>query len=409
MINEKDMGALINQIQVVTRDHIDWIKSQLLKPNNFMVAKGREVWIDVPNSKLKNIVTIPSKSEANYKEAWVRVYNLAVDYLEGSLSYACMSGKLDYRMVNWPDFNPNDAEYARGLEKVLDEFKLMEANKAKEEVKLRVVKSSVVLSPVDVSETLNNPVKENLPEEDLDEEYLEEPETLEEFPLDKGEDNSFEFKKLLDGDKLTKKDFRDLNGGDVDLVVIPCQDVDNIKEEKLFFENMRVCADEGVKTGTMIYGHATEEKEAAYELKKMFKLLDQCGEGFTKCVIYEVNDKFVLKNKDSEMKLLSFINAYTLILEGLAKENFIPILSMSLSSKKVLEDIFERYNLDSKFEVLYRVLVRELDELDKGDSTILLDPQYDYDVVTLRDGRFKNGELIKETLSEANNILAKAA
>lgn len=409
MINEKDMGALINQIQVVTRDHIDWIKSQLLKPNNFMVAKGREVWIDVPNSKLKNIVTIPSKSEANYKEAWVRVYNLAVDYLEGSLSYACMSGKLDYRMVNWPDFNPNDAEYARGLEKVLDEFKLMEANKAKEEAKLRVVKSSVVLSPVDVSETLNNPVKENLPEEDLDEEYLEEPETLEEFPLDKGEDNSFEFKKLLDGDKLTKKDFRDLNGGDVDLVVIPCQDVDNIKEEKLFFENMRVCADEGVKTGTMIYGHATEEKEAAYELKKMFKLLDQCGEGFTKCVIYEVNDKFVLKNKDSEMKLLSFINAYTLILEGLAKENFIPILSMSLSSKKVLEDIFERYNLDSKFEVLYRVLVRELDELDKGDSTILLDPQYDYDVVTLRDGRFKNGELIKETLSEANNILAKAA
>ena len=409
MINGKDTGALINQIHVVTRDHIDWIKSQLLKPNNFMVAKGREVWIDVPNSKLKNIVTIPSKSEANYKEAWVRVYNLAVDYLEGSLSYACMSGKLDYRMVNWPDFNPNDAEYARGLEKVLDEFKLMEANKAKEEAKLRVVKSSVVLSPVDVSETLNNPVKENLPEEDLDEEYLEEPETLEEFPLDKGEDNSFEFKKLLDGDKLTKKDFRDLNGGDVDLVVIPCQDVDNIKEEKLFFENMRVCADEGVKTGTMIYGHATEEKEAAYELKKMFKLLDQCGEGFTKCVIYEVNDKFVLKNKDSEMKLLSFINAYTLILEGLAKENFIPILSMSLSSKKVLEDIFERYNLDSKFEVLYRVLVRELDELDKGDSTILLDPQYDYDVVTLRDGRFKNGELIKETLSEANNILAKAA
>ena len=119
--------------------------------------------------------------------------------------------------------------------------------------------------------------------------------------------------------------------------------------------------------------------------------------------------KFVLKNRDSEMKLLSFINAYTLILEGLAKEGFIPILSMSLSSKNILKDIFERYNLDSKFEILYRVLVRELDELNKGDSTILLDPQYDYDVVTLRDGRFKNGELIKESLSESNNILAKAA
>ena len=413
MINEKDTGALINQIQVVTRDHIDWIKSQLLKPNGFMVAKGREVWIDVPNSKLKNIVTIPSKSEANYKETWARVYNLAVDYLEGSLSYACMSGKLDYRMINWPDFNPNDAGYVRGLERVLDEFKLMEANKAKEEAsKLRVIKSSVVLSPVDVSESLDNSIKEDLPSdytEQSDEEKIEEPETLEEFSLNKGGENSFVFKKLLDGDKLTKKDFRDLNGDDVNLVVIPCQDVDNIKEEKLFFENIRVCADEGVKTGAMIYGHATEEREAAYELKKIFKLLDQCGDGFTKCIIYEVNDKFVLKNRDSEMKLLSFINAYTLILEGLAKEGFIPILSMSLSSKNILKDIFERYNLDSKFEILYRVLVRELDELNKGDSTILLDPQYDYDVVTLRDGRFKNGELIKESLSESNNILAKAA
>ena len=114
MINEKDTGALINQIRDVTRDHIDWIKSQLLKPNNFMAAKGREVWIDVPNSKLKNIVTIPSKNEPNYREAWVRVYNLAVDYLEGSLSYAFMSGKLDYKKFNWPDFDPSNADYARG-------------------------------------------------------------------------------------------------------------------------------------------------------------------------------------------------------------------------------------------------------------------------------------------------------
>ena len=217
-----------------------------------------------------------------------------------------------------------------------------------------------------------------------------------------------EFQKILDGDKLTKKDFRDIPNN-INLMVIPCQDVDNIKEEKLFFENMRVCADESVKTGAMIYGHATEEREAAYELKKIFKLLDQCDEGFTKCVIYEVNDKFVLKNKDSEMKLLSFINAYTLILEGLAKDGFIPILSMNLSSKKILKDIYERYNLESKFETVYRVLVRELDDLDKEDSTILLDPQYDYDVITLRDPRFKTGDLIRNSIDEKNTTLAKAA
>ena len=70
MNDVKDSGALINQIRDVTRDHIDWIKSQLLKPNNFIVAKGREVWVDVPNSNLKNIVTIPSKGDPNYRKAW---------------------------------------------------------------------------------------------------------------------------------------------------------------------------------------------------------------------------------------------------------------------------------------------------------------------------------------------------
>lgn len=441
MINEKDTGALINQIRDVTRDHIDWIKSQLLKPNNFMVAKGREVWIDVPNSKLKNIVTIPSKNEPNYREAWVRVYNLAVDYLEGSLSYAFMSGKLDYKKFNWPDFDPSNADYARGLELVLDEFKLMEEQRRKEEEeksKLMVTKSSVVLTPVNVDSIDEYVAKEepeferpkDMPKHAAYNEYLNlvppvseetheviEPEPqVEEQPVEVlNEENSvseFEFKKVLDGDKLTKRDFRDLHDNDVNLVVIPCQDVDNIKEEKLFFENMRVCADESVKTGAMIYGHATEEREAAYELKKIFKLLDQCNEGFTKCVIYEVNDKFVLKNKDSEMKLLSFINAYTLILEGLAKDGFIPILSMNLSSKKILKDIYQRYNLESKFETVYRVLVRELDDLDKGNSTILLDPQYDYDVVTLRDPRFKTGELIRSAINSVdvkNTTLAKAA
>ena len=95
---------------------------------------------------------------------------------------------------------------------------------------------------------------------------------------------------------------------------------------------------------------ATDEKDATYELKKLFKLLDQCGNSFTRCVVYEVNDKFVQKNKDSEMKLLSFINAYTMIADGLAKEKYLPMISMNVTSKKILSDISARYNLESKYE-----------------------------------------------------------
>lgn len=455
MIDEKDTGALINQIRVVTRDHIDWIKTQLIKSGNFMVARGREVWIDVPNSKLKNLVTIPSKNEPNYRDAWARVYNLAVDYLEGCLSYACMRGELDYRTINWPEFNPENADYARQLESIWDNYKLEVARRLQEEEqkkKLTVTKSSVMLEPVNtnnIEKVYNEEVREIEPlkveepvisaeppkhvsAEDTAMNFVSsEPVNLESddnvinfqesssVNLESTEEivtpeftEEFVAQKILDGDKLTKKDVRNLIDQGTNLVILPCQDIDNIKEEKLFFENMNVCNDENVDTGVMIYGKATDEKDATYELKKLFKLLDQCGNSFTRCVVYEVNDKFVQKNKDSEMKLLSFINAYTMIAEGLAKEGMLPIISMNLTSKKILEDIYKRYNLDSKYEIVYMVLVRELDELSKEDSTILMDPQYDYDVMTLRNPRFKNSEIIREMLESKkaiNTTLAKAA
>ena len=125
-------------------------------------------------------------------------------------------------------------------------------------------------------------------------------------------------------------------------------------------------------------------------------MLDQCGSSFIRYVIYEVNDDFVKKNKDSEMKLLSFINAYSMIAEGLAKEKYVPMIAMNVTSKKILSDIYNRYNLENKYETVYVTLVRELDELDKGDSTILMDPQYDYDLLTVRDTRFRYGEMLQQ-------------
>lgn len=441
MINEKNSDTLINQIREVSRDHIDWIKTQLLKPNNFMVAKGREVWIDVPNSNLKNIVTIPGKGDTSYREAWVRVYNLAIDYLEGSLSYACINGDLDYRTIRWPKFNSENADYARGLEVILDKYKLFLEEKRKRELErpeIVVNKSSVILSPVS-SKVIDDSYKaevqdiQEVSSEVIDSSALD-VETIpdnEQPAIDENVDavsdetvsvddvqdyqvevfSEFVAQKILDGDKLNQKDFRDLRERQVKLVVVPCQNVDNIKAEKLFLENMHVCGEENFRTGAMIYGTATDEREAVYELKKIFKLLDQCSTGFTKFVIYEVNDDFVKKNKNSEMKLLSFINAYSMIVAGLSKEGFLPMISMSVPSKKILDDIYTRYNLENKYEIVYMTLVRELDDLDNGDSTILMDPQYDYDVLTIRDTKFKYGEMLRELVDSEvkSTTLANAA
>ena len=401
MNNVKNSGALINQIRDVTRDHIDWIKSQLLKPNNFIVAKGREVWVDVPNSNLKNIVTIPSKGDPNYRKAWVRVYNLAVDYLEGSLGYACMKGDLDYRMIKWPEFDPENADYARALEVVLDKYRLFLEVKRKEELekpKIVVNKSSVILNSVDSKVIEDSYIEEvqNVPTVDVEQELNTEIHDENEVQDLETAGSEFVAQKILDGDKLTQKDFRDLRDQNARLVILPCLNVDNIKDEKVFLENMRVCSEEGMKSGAMIYGSATDEREAVYELKKIFKLLDQCGSSFIRYVIYEVNDDFVKKNKDSEMKLLSFINAYSMIAEGLYKEKYVPMIAMNVTSKKILSDIYNRYNLENKYEIVYVTLVRELEELDKGDSTILMDPQYDYDLLTVRDTQFRYGEMLQQ-------------
>lgn len=401
MNDVKNSGALINQIRDVTRDHIDWIKSQLLKPNNFIVAKGREVWVDVPNSNLKNIVTIPSKGDPNYRKAWVRVYNLAVDYLEGSLGYACMKGDLDYRMIKWPEFDPENADYARALEVVLDKYRLFLEVKRKEELekpKIVVNKSSVILNSVDSKVIEDSYIEEvqNVPTVDVEQEVNTEIHDENEVQNLETAGSEFVAQKILDGDKLTQKDFRDLRDQNARLVILPCLNVDNIKDEKVFLENMRVCSEEGMKSGAMIYGSATDEREAVYELKKIFKLLDQCGSSFIRYVIYEVNDDFVKKNKDSEMKLLSFINAYSMIAEGLYKEKYVPMIAMNVTSKKILSDIYNRYNLENKYEIVYVTLVRELEELDKGDSTILMDPQYDYDLLTVRDTQFRYGEMLQQ-------------
>ena len=177
-------------------------------------------------------------------------------------------------------------------------------------------------------------------------------------------------------------------------IILPCRNVDKIKEEKLYLDNAQKCEDEGIKFGTFLYGHSRDEVEASLELKRIIKLLENQCSNFIGFVMYEINDNYVLKNKDSEMKLLSFINAYTIVAEGLANANYMPMISMNLESRKILDDIYSRYSLKSKYEICYMVLAREIDKIEDGMSTILVDPQYDYDIITICDTPFKNNELL---------------
>lgn len=372
------------KIQDVTQDHINWIKLQLEK-NKFMHAKGRLVYIGRDVNSIIKYVKIPDKTDQYYRKSWADVYNMAIEYLENKLKEA---GNRDNYDIILPKFIPETAQYARTLEMMIEEYQKYQI---KEETKanIKVTERTIPLNSVSEMKLKEIYQKQNqTANKETEKEQNVDSNTNEDNKI-----NNYIMKKISDGELLDEIDFNNLKE-ETNFIMLPCRNVDKIKEEKLYLDNAQKCEDEGIKIGTFLYGHSSDETEASLELKRIIKLLENQSSNFTGFVMYEINDNYVLKNKNSEMKLLSFINAYTIIAEGLANANYTPMLSMNLESRQILKDIYSRYNLKSKYEICYMVLARETDKIEKGLSTILVDPQYDYDMITICDTPFKNNELL---------------
>lgn len=465
MVFEDEKGASsLNRVQTVLPDHISFIKSQMLKASGFISVSGsREVTI----GNLERHVIIPSKDDNNYRKAWAEVYNLAIEYLENSLRLAYFEGGLDYRLIDWPVFEVGNANYARGLERILNEYNQSKKATKKEEPGIVVNQSSVMLEPVNQIHLVSDENKESLSKhEDLknnnlanqihlvsdeDKESLskhenlknnnlanqrlsnfqsndysglsvvetpamsnpvfEEPQEEKTSIVSKGD---FSAQKISDGDVLTPIDFSELRDSNTNLVILTCQNVDSGKEENIFLGNATHCSDENFKTGAFIYGKATDEHMVNDEVKKIVRLLENCGSNFTGFVIYSIDNSYALKNRDSEMKILSLINTYTAICDGLTQAGYRPMVSMNLTSDRIIGDVKQRYSLDDKYEVSYMVLVRELDDVAKEVSTTLVDPWNNYDNVTIKDTKFKNNEYLADKTNVhlkliENKNLARAA
>jgi hypothetical protein len=491
MVFEDEKGASsLNRVQTVLPDHISFIKSQMLKASGFISVSGsREVTI----GNLERHVIIPSKDDNNYRKAWAEVYNLAIEYLENSLRLAYFEGGLDYRLIDWPVFEAGNANYARGLERILNEYNQSKKATKKEEPGIVVNQSSVMLEPVNQIHLVSDEDKESLSKhedlknnnlanqihlvsdenkeslskhEDLknnnlanqihlvsdeDKESLskhedlknnnlanqslsnfqsndysglsvvetpamsnpvfEEPQEEKTSIVSKGD---FSAQKISDGDVLTPIDFSELRDSNTNLVILTCQNVDSGKEENIFLGNATHCSDENFKTGAFIYGKATDEHMVNDEVKKIVRLLENCGSNFTGFVIYSIDNSYALKNRDSEMKILSLINTYTAICDGLTQVGYRPMVSMNLTSDRIIGEVKQRYGLDDKYEVSYMVLVRELDDVAKEVSTTLVDPWNNYDNVTIKDTKFKNNEYLADKTNVhlkliENKNLARAA
>ena len=407
LVQESNGARVSNRITNLYPDHFIWINSQI-KANKYLATRGREVLIKKSGSSSVNIVNIPPKGDPDYFEAWIMVYNYALDYLENVINYACRENQfiknynnnwiLNGKVIVWPRFREEDADYAKGLDRIFNEYVNVKMNfinsyKKKGEG-LSIRKSSV---------DLKNASEIDIPSDKIDYESIREKSyrkprinTLDNSKLVfvKNEPTLVKkdmvIQKVSDGDKLGTMDISKLRSSKTDVVVLTCMDALVPKEEDIFLENAYRCQNEGFTTGAFIYGKAMNEHTAAIEIKRILKMLSKCSESFSGLVIYSIDNNYVLKNRDSDIKLLDFINMINSIGNTLKQYGYKVMISMNLESGKIIDDINNRYNMRNEHDIIYMAFVRDVSEIGDNTSSIIIDPGNDYDIVSI-----KNKELLE--------------
>ena len=407
MLVQDGKGARIsNRITNLYPDHFIWINSQI-KANKYLATRGREVLIKKYGSTSVNIVNIPPKGNPDYFGAWIRVYNYALDYLENVIDYACKENQfiknynnnwiLNGKVIIWPRFREEDALYAKELDRIFNEYvavKMNYINSFKKKEGISVKKSSI---------DLNSASEINIPSDEIDYDYVRKKSYRK--PIGNALDNSklvfvkneptlvkkdMVIQKVSDGDKLGTMDISKLRSSKTDIVVLTCMDTLVPKEEDIFLENAYKCQNEGFNTGAFIYGKAMNEHTAAIEIKRILKMLSKCMDNFSGLVIYSIDNNYILKNKDSDIKILDFINMINSIGNTLKQYGYKVMISMNLESGKIIDDINNRYNMRSEHDVIYMAFVRDISEIGENTSSIVVDPGNDYDIVNI-----KNKELLQ--------------
>ena len=420
MLVQEDNGARArNRITNLYPEHFIWINSQI-KANKYLATRGREVLIKKFGSSSVNIVNIPPKGDPDYFGSWIRVYNYALDYLENVINYACRENQfiknynnnwlLNGKVIVWPRFYEEDAEYAKGLDKIFDEYVSVKMNYINS-YKQKDEGVSVKQSSVD----LKKPSEIDIPSDKIDYKSIRERSyrkpkrnTLDNSKLvfDKGTPTLVKkdmiIQKVSDGDKLGTMDISKLRNSKTDIVMLTCMDTLEPKEEDIFLENAYKCQNEGFNTGAFIYGKAMNEHTAAIEIKRILRMLSKCSDSFSGLVIYSIDNNYVLKNRDSDIKLLDFINMINSIGNTLKQYGYKVMISMNLESGKILDDINNRYNMQSEHDVIYMAFVRDVSEIGDNTSSIIVDPGNDYDIVNI-----KNKELIESIKNSMKGLNKK--
>lgn len=410
----KNMNTNISLLEMkdFTAEHIRWLQDELKKPDNFLWDEGRQVMVNTQDGI--DAITIPSKDDKKgFLNAWLKVYNTCLATLDIDVKIICYKKRSHvrktYNQVVVGNFAPvtipedtKTVEYVVALEKIINNYKklyeqLNVSNSKASEIK--VEKHEITLEPVDLKlqgnvtdvaktiEKKGNIINFN------DVKTLKEI-TRQEFPkvsIEKSKYNTIEpekdivmGQKIPDGDKLTKKECLELSRNADSFILITCTNLD--KDEGTFINNAENCIECGLEIGAYINGRSKNVDDVIKENKKILNLLN--GYDISGPVIYELNLDY-LKEHDSEEDFDNMIKAYNGIASILTESGYNVLIATDLDTGVLLERQLKRKNIPNIYPLIYRIVPREVEQISEDTSYVLMDPQYENDIVKIVNPLFK--------------------
>lgn len=379
--NKKNISANFNIIK-------SWVQKHLKEKNSLLSCNNKERKVTIYTLSGNKTVNIPIKQSNNdmaWAAAWVNVYNICLNALEEKVQFLCLNDPLvthvsgskirvGSKMIILPP-EANEITYINALESIINIYEETKARE-KQELKKNIKKPIVVnYSSIKIDKPSNH-VQEQVKKEEIKEEVPKEIKKDETVPKRK-----IIGQKVSDNDLLKPIDCSYFRENNDPFVLITCTDLN--KGEHIFVQNADLCKNENIPIGAFISGKAVNMDQASHEIKKMDRLLADYN--LVGPVVYEINNDYIRDNVNNQGKIIIALDIINDIAKKLNAMKFKPIICVDVDTHNIISKVNQeiRPNYKVEYPFILRILPREKDEVDESISTILMDPIFDYDIVTI--------------------------
>lgn len=368
-----------------------WVQKHLKTKNNLLSCNNKERKVFIYTLSGNRVVDIPvkkSNSDMSWASAWVDVYKMCLNALEEKVRFLCLhdslvthvSGskiKVGERLIILPP-EADEITYITALESIVNIYEEIKVSlKKKDEEKPIVVSCSTIQidKPGDYVQSVSKVQSVSVETGDVSDSAL-----VADLP------NKVVGKKVSDNDLLKPMDCSCFREEEDPFVLITCTDLN--KGDNVFIHNADLCKHENVPIGAFISGKAITKDQVSNEMKKMNRLFEDYK--LKGPVVYEINNDYIRKNRSDHGKIILALDMVSDIANGLRAKKFNPIICVDADTHKIITDVNKKIRPNFKFgyPIILRILPREKDEIDDSYSTVLMDPIYDYDIVTINNPNF---------------------